>query len=67
MSFFKIIVDRLDRNVAAKDDDEDGFSDIGTLRGYWWKGIDLERILNCSLIGWRCPPIRVFNLKPILR
>ena len=46
MSFFKIIVDRLDRNVAAKDDDGDGFSDIGTLRGYWWKGIDLEKVTN---------------------
>ena len=34
--------DRLDRHVAAKDTDNDGFSDIGALRGYWWKGIDFE-------------------------
>ena len=36
------VADRLDRHVAAKDDDNDGFSDIGALRGYWWKGIDFE-------------------------
>ena len=36
------VADRLDRHVAAKDDDDDGFSDIGALRGYWWKGIDFE-------------------------
>ena len=42
--YFKIIIDRLDRNIAVKDDDQDGFSNIGTLRGYWWKGTDLGRI-----------------------
>ena len=38
----EVVADRLDRHVAAKDDDNDGFSDIGALRGYWWKGTDFE-------------------------
>ena len=37
-----VIEDRLDRHVAALDDDIDGFSTTGPLRGYWWKGIDLN-------------------------